>query len=191
MTARPRRVERRHLAERRRGAQHGSRRHPRTTSATTAPTSSWRSCSGIGTAWDDDASIVDKVSGRFAGSVQGRATGLRRSVFAVARAIHVPRTPQGRPVVIQAGQSGRGRRFAGRWAEVIFTSAPTLATAQAGLHRGAREIAAAGRDPDDVKVCNLVMPVAAASRAEAEDKMAVLLATPRSRSTSCRCFLRH
>jgi alkanesulfonate monooxygenase SsuD/methylene tetrahydromethanopterin reductase-like flavin-dependent oxidoreductase (luciferase family) len=81
-------------------------------------------------------------------------------------------------VVIQAGQSGRGRRFAGRWAEVVFTSAPTLASARTGYADVRAEIAAAGRDPNTVKICNLVMPVVGASRAEAEDKMAVLSRLP-------------
>ena len=47
----------------------------------------------------------------------------------------VPRSPQGHPVIIQAGASGRGQRFAGRWGEVIFTAARNRRRRQAGLRR--------------------------------------------------------
>ena len=43
----------------------------------------------------------------------------------------VPRTPQGRPVLLQAGSSGRGREFAARWAELIFTGDPGIDIARA------------------------------------------------------------
>ena len=44
--------------------------------------------------------------------------------FKVRGPLTVPRSPQGRPVLLQAGSSGRGRDFAARWAEVIFTGDP-------------------------------------------------------------------
>jgi alkanesulfonate monooxygenase SsuD/methylene tetrahydromethanopterin reductase-like flavin-dependent oxidoreductase (luciferase family) len=90
----------------------------------------------------------------------------------------VPRTPQGHPVVIQAGQSGRGRRFAARWGEVIFATAPSVSVG--ALNYAALKSAAAelGRDPDDMVICTLVTPVCAASKAEAEDKMALAASLP-------------
>ena len=42
----------------------------------------------------------------------------------------VPRCPQGRPVLLQAGSSGRGREFAARWAELIFTGDPGIEIAR-------------------------------------------------------------
>ena len=129
-------------------------------------------------AWADDALIVDKASGRFADASKVSRLDFVGRFLQSRGPFTVPRSSQGQPVVIQAGQSGRGRRFAGRWAEVVFTSAPTLASAQAGAAAIRSEVAAAGRDPEGVKVCNLVMPVCAASRTEAEDKMAVLSQLP-------------
>ncbi|MBC7636068.1 MAG: LLM class flavin-dependent oxidoreductase, partial [Acetobacteraceae bacterium] len=90
----------------------------------------------------------------------------------------VPRSPQGQPVIIQAGSSGRGRRFAARWSEVIFAAAHNLAHAQAGYKAQKDEIAAAGRDPEQVKMCNLILPVVAATKSEAEDKMALIEKLP-------------
>jgi alkanesulfonate monooxygenase SsuD/methylene tetrahydromethanopterin reductase-like flavin-dependent oxidoreductase (luciferase family) len=90
----------------------------------------------------------------------------------------VPRSPQGHPVVIQAGQSGRGRRFAGRWGEVIFVSGANTARAQTMYAALKAEAASAGRDPDMMHICTLATPVCAATRDEAEDKMALIQQLP-------------
>jgi alkanesulfonate monooxygenase SsuD/methylene tetrahydromethanopterin reductase-like flavin-dependent oxidoreductase (luciferase family) len=90
----------------------------------------------------------------------------------------VPRSQQGHPVIIQAGASGRGQRFAGRWGEVIFTAARNLASAKEGYAAVRNEAAKAGRDPDQMRLCNLTTPVCAATKAEAEDKMALINKLP-------------
>ncbi|HAR18816.1 MAG TPA: LLM class flavin-dependent oxidoreductase, partial [Bradyrhizobium sp.] len=90
----------------------------------------------------------------------------------------VPRSAQGHPVVIQAGASGRGQRFAGRWGEVIFTAARNLANAKQGYDAIRGEAAKAGRDPDQIFLCNLITPVTGATKAEAEDRMAVIQKLP-------------
>jgi alkanesulfonate monooxygenase SsuD/methylene tetrahydromethanopterin reductase-like flavin-dependent oxidoreductase (luciferase family) len=90
----------------------------------------------------------------------------------------VPRSSQGHPVIIQAGASGRGQRFAGRWGEVIFTAARNLANARQGYDAIRNEAAKAGRDPDQMFLCNLTTPVSAATKSEAEDKMALIEKLP-------------
>jgi alkanesulfonate monooxygenase SsuD/methylene tetrahydromethanopterin reductase-like flavin-dependent oxidoreductase (luciferase family) len=84
----------------------------------------------------------------------------------------VPRSAQGQPVIIQAGQSGRGRRFGARWGEVIFVVYPNVEVGRRDYAAFKAEVARAGRDPEHVKVTQLVNTVAAATRAEAEDKWA-------------------
>jgi alkanesulfonate monooxygenase SsuD/methylene tetrahydromethanopterin reductase-like flavin-dependent oxidoreductase (luciferase family) len=81
-------------------------------------------------------------------------------------------------VIIQAGASGRGQRFAGRWGEVIFTAARNLQGAKDGYAAVRNEAAKAGRDPDQMLLCNLTTPVCAATKAEAEDKMALINKLP-------------
>jgi len=90
----------------------------------------------------------------------------------------VPRSPQGHPVVIQAGASGRGQRFAGRWGEVIFAAARNTELAKEGYQAVRSEAARLGRDPDRIAICNILMPVAGATKAEAEDKMALISKLP-------------
>jgi FMN-dependent oxidoreductase (nitrilotriacetate monooxygenase family) len=129
-------------------------------------------------AWDDDALVLDKQRPRFADPTKVQRLDYAGQFYRSRGPFTVPRTPQGHPVVIQAGQSGRGRRFAGRWGEVIFASAPTPELGRRGYAALRAEAESAGRAPDSLRVCNLVMPVCAATKTEAEDKMAALERLP-------------
>ena len=122
--------------------------------------------------WDEDALIVDKRTGRFGDPTKVRRIDHRGDFFRSRGPFTVPRSPQGHPVLIQAGASGRGRRFAARWAEVVFTSAPTPEIGRRMYADQRAALAEAGRDPDDVSICTLAYTVAAATKSEAEDKMA-------------------
>ena len=84
----------------------------------------------------------------------------------------VPRSPQGHPVVIQAGMSGRGQEFAARWGELLFVVYHDLKQAQARYISQKEMTAAAGRDPEGMKICSLFYPITGESRSEAEDKAA-------------------
>ena len=84
----------------------------------------------------------------------------------------VPRTPQGHPVVIQAGMSPRGQQFAARWGELLFVVYHDLADAQKRYKKQKELTAAVGRDPEGLKICSLFYPITAATKAEAEDKAA-------------------
>ena len=85
----------------------------------------------------------------------------------------VPRSAQGDPVIIQAGQSGRGRRFAARWAELVFVAYHELDRGRADYAEFKQDVAAAERDPSQVKITMACYPVVAESRAEASEKLAV------------------
>jgi FMN-dependent oxidoreductase (nitrilotriacetate monooxygenase family) len=128
--------------------------------------------------WQDGALIVDKTNNRFADPAKVRRLDHEGRYFKSRGPFTVPRSPQGHPVIIQAGASGRGQRFAASWAEVIFTPFPSLEMARQGHYQGyetaRRDAARAGRDPDQMLVCKLTTPVCAATRSEAEDKMALI-----------------
>ncbi|MEX2228917.1 MAG: LLM class flavin-dependent oxidoreductase [Dehalococcoidia bacterium] len=78
----------------------------------------------------------------------------RGAFFRTRGPLPVPRTPQGRPVIIQAGQSGRGRRFAARWGELLFMIHPTIARARQVYREVKDEVARLGRDPRLSEVLN-------------------------------------
>jgi FMN-dependent oxidoreductase (nitrilotriacetate monooxygenase family) len=128
--------------------------------------------------WDDDALLVDKANGLFADPKKVRRLDHVGPYFRSRGPFTVPRSAQGHPVIIQAGMSGRGQRFAGRWGEVIFTGGGELETAKRGYARLKGEAERAGRDPDSMIICSLALPVSGATRAEAEDKMALIDTLP-------------
>ncbi|MET0241207.1 MAG: NtaA/DmoA family FMN-dependent monooxygenase [Sphingobium sp.] len=72
--------------------------------------------------------------------------------FAVEGQLETPYLPQGRPVLVQAGQSGDGRDFAARTAEAIFCPAPTIEAGRAFRSDIRDRVANAARDPDGVKI---------------------------------------
>jgi len=128
--------------------------------------------------WEDGAILIDKQTGRFADPTKVKRLDHKGRFFHSRGPFTVPRSPQGHPVIIQAGASGRGQRFAARWGEVIFAAARTTALAREGYDAVKREAARLGRDPDRIFVCNILMPVAGATKAEAEDKMATISRLP-------------
>ena len=128
--------------------------------------------------WDDGAIIVDKSTGRYADPSKVKRLDHKGRFFKSRGPFTVPRSPQGHPVIIQAGASGRGQRFAGRWGEVIFTAARNVEAAKEGYQAVKGEAARLGRDPDHIHICNILMPVCGASKAEAEDKMALISKLP-------------
>ena len=128
--------------------------------------------------WADDALIVDKTTGRFADPDKVRRLDHKGEHFRSRGPFTVPRSPQGHPVVIQAGQSGRGRRFAARWGELIFTSNPNLEPAKKAYAELKADAASHGRNPDHMKIATLCHPVVAATKAEAEDKFALIERLP-------------
>src|SRR6476620_8454075 len=128
--------------------------------------------------WEDGALVIDKKSGRFADPTKVKRLDHQGPFFKSRGPVTVPRSPQGHPVVIQAGASGRGQRFAGRWGEVIVTAARNLANAKQGYEAIRNEAAKAGRDPEQMFLCNLTTPVCGATKAEAEDRMALIEKLP-------------
>ncbi|MGR3805367.1 LLM class flavin-dependent oxidoreductase [Marinibacterium profundimaris] len=108
---------------------------------------------GLWNSWEDDAITLDKTTGDFADPEKVHKLDHRGTYFNVKGPLPVPRSPQGQPVLIQAGQSGRGRQFAGRWGNLIFVVYPTK---EIGLKQYAAvkdEVKASGRNPDEVAIC--------------------------------------
>lgn len=98
------------------------------------------------------AIVDDAASGRFLDIGQVRPIHYAGRYIRTRGPLNVPSSPQGQPVLVQAGQSEDGRAFAAKWAEAIFTAHGTKASAQA-FYRDVKERAGAlGRRPGDVVV---------------------------------------
>jgi FMN-dependent oxidoreductase (nitrilotriacetate monooxygenase family) len=119
--------------------------------------------------WDDEAILADKGTGRWADPSLIRPVEHRGEHFRVAGALNVSRSPQAYPLLVQAGSSEAGRRFAGRHAEAIFTAHQTLPSAQDFYADIKKRAAAAGRNPAGVLVLPGIVPVIGSTEAEARD----------------------
>jgi FMN-dependent oxidoreductase (nitrilotriacetate monooxygenase family) len=128
--------------------------------------------------WEDDAQVGDKAAGIFADQERIHPIDYKGEYFQVAGPLNVPRAPQGRPLLVQAGSSEDGREFAARYAEAVFTAQQTLAEAQefyTDLRARARRL---GRDPDEIKILPGLVPFVGATEAEAhalEDELERLI----------------
>lgn len=122
--------------------------------------------------WEDDALILDK-NGRFADGKKIHRLDHVGTYYKSRGPFTVPRTPQGRPVIIQAGQSGRGIDFAARWGELVFASYRSLDNAKASYRVLKDAIASHGRDPDSVVVAPACYAIVGETRTIAEEKYAL------------------
>ena len=78
-------------------------------------------CFALWNSWDADAMVLDKQAGIMSDPSKVHYANYKGRWIKTRGPLSIPRSPQGRPVIMQAGSSDRGREFAARWAEAIFT----------------------------------------------------------------------
>ncbi|WP_326558335.1 LLM class flavin-dependent oxidoreductase [Micromonospora sp. NBC_01796] len=117
--------------------------------------------------WQDDAPLGDKATGIWGDDARVHPPAHRGRYFRVAGALNLPRSPQGHPLLVQAGSSDDGKALAARYAEAVFTAQQTLADAQAFYTDLKARARALERDPDTVKILPGIVPVIGATEAEA------------------------
>lgn len=127
-------------------------------------------CFRLWDSWSAEALVLDKDTGHYADPTAIHAIDHSGDWFRVKGPLNIPRSPQGRPVIIQAGSSGRGRAFAARWAEVVFTVQPDRARLKSFYVDMKSRVKAAGRDPSQCLILPAVMPLSGTTEAEAIDK---------------------
>lgn len=130
---------------------------------------------GLWDTWESDAIVHDRHSGVYADSSKVHELHHVGQYFSARGPLTVPRTPQGRPVILQAGSSGRGREFASRWADLIFTGDPGLDVARSHYADQKQRIADSGRDPASVRICPMAYAVIGESESHAKEREAMFL----------------
>jgi FMN-dependent oxidoreductase (nitrilotriacetate monooxygenase family) len=119
--------------------------------------------------WADDAIVADKERGVHAEADRVRRIGHRGKHFRVDGPLNVPRSPQGYPLLVQAGSSEDGKDFAARWAEAVFTAQQTLEEAKSFYADLKSRAARLGRDPGGVVILPGIVPVIGDTEAEARE----------------------
>ncbi|HVT69205.1 MAG TPA: NtaA/DmoA family FMN-dependent monooxygenase, partial [Trebonia sp.] len=117
--------------------------------------------------WEDDAIVADAERGVWAEADKIHTVDHKGTFFSVRGPLNLPRSPQGYPLLVQAGSSQDGKDFAARHAEAVFTAQQTLEDGQAFYADLKRRAALAGRDPDGVKILPGLVPVIGSTEAEA------------------------
>jgi N-acetyl-S-(2-succino)cysteine monooxygenase len=125
---------------------------------------------GLWDSWDDDAFQFDKASGLFYDPDKRHVLDHKGEFFKVKGPLTVARSPQGQPVIVQAGASEEGRRLAGATAEVVFCAHQSLGNAREFYSDLKQRATAAGRDPDHIKIMPGLGVMVAPTRAEAQEK---------------------
>ncbi|MBX8555297.1 LLM class flavin-dependent oxidoreductase [Pseudomonas cichorii] len=125
---------------------------------------------GLWDSWADDAFIRDKASGEYYDPAKLHVLDHQGEHFKVKGPLNVARSPQGQPVVVQAGSSEVGRDLAAQTAEVVFTAQTSLADAQAFYADIKGRLKAYGRSADSLKIMPGVFIVVAETEAEAKAK---------------------
>ncbi len=121
-------------------------------------------------AWEPDAMVIDRETPLFADGGKVHPVFHEGKYFRCRGPLNAPRSPQGRPPICQAGGSARGQEFAARWADTIITDAGSVEAMKTYREGVRRRAAAAGRDPDKVKVLFLANPMIDLSMEAAQER---------------------
>jgi FMN-dependent oxidoreductase (nitrilotriacetate monooxygenase family) len=133
-----------------------------------------QACSALWDCWQDDALVMDRATGQFAHPDRVRYADYRGEWVSTRGPLAMPRSPQGRPVLLQAGASDRGREFAARWAEMIFCTPYSRDDSRAFYDDIKQRMPAYGRKPEDCAVLPSIAVVLGETDAIAREKAAFL-----------------
>jgi FMN-dependent oxidoreductase (nitrilotriacetate monooxygenase family) len=123
---------------------------------------------GLWDSWEDDAFVRDKASGRFIDASKMHRLNHRGEFYSVQGPLNISRSPQGRPVLIQAGSSEAGKDFAARHADAVFTGGASLKDGARFYQDVKQRAARVGRAPEEILILPGCGPIVGSTMAEAE-----------------------
>jgi alkanesulfonate monooxygenase len=129
---------------------------------------------GLWNSWDDDAFVRDRDARIYYDPAKLHELNHKGEHFSVKGPLNVARSPQGHPVLFQAGSSEVGRELAARTAEAVFTPQDVLTAAQSFYADLKSRMPKYGREPRHLKVMPGLNPIVGRTLAEARDKHAHL-----------------
>ena len=123
---------------------------------------------GLWDSWEGDAFVRDKQSGEFFAADKLHTLNHKGHYFSVQGPLNVGRSPQGRPIVFQAGASEAGKAFAAEAADAIYTRQETLEQAREFREDVRRRLVARGRDADEIRVFQGISVIIGETEQDAE-----------------------
>jgi FMN-dependent oxidoreductase (nitrilotriacetate monooxygenase family) len=124
--------------------------------------------------WEDDAVVGDKHAGRLIDPARLHSIDHHGKYYDIEGPLTVPRAPQGRPVVVQAGASADGRDVAARHAEIVFTAAHSIEDAADYAIDVRSRAQLYGREPNDIAILPGLVTVLGGTEAEAKARAQAL-----------------
>ena len=149
---------------------------------------------GLWDSWEEDAFVRNKESGQFFAPEKLHALNHQGDFFQVAGPLNIGRTPQGRPIVFQAGASEDGKKLAAKHADAIFTHHETLAEAKAFYRDVKTQLEGQGREADSLHIFQGVSVIVGKDEADAEQQYqttAALVSVPDALNYLGRYFEHH
>lgn len=149
---------------------------------------------GLWDSWEEDAFVRNKESGQFFAPEKLHALNHQGDFFQVAGPLNIGRTPQGRPIVFQAGASEDGKKLAAKHADAIFTHHETLAEANAFYRDVKNQLEGQGREADSLHIFQGVSVIVGKDEADAEQQYqttAALVSVPDALNYLGRYFEHH
>jgi FMN-dependent oxidoreductase (nitrilotriacetate monooxygenase family) len=129
-----------------------------------------RVVTGLWDSWEDDALVRDKASGLYYVPDKLHVLNHKGKHFAVRGPLSSARTPQGRPILVQAGAAEQGQAIAGAYADVVYAMSYDLPSAQKYYAAIKTKAVEHGRSPDAVKVLPGFTPYVGRTEIEARAK---------------------
>lgn len=149
---------------------------------------------GLWDSWEEDAFVRNKESGQFFAPEKLHALNHQGDFFQVAGPLNIGRTPQGRPILFQAGASEDGKKLAAKHADAIFTHHETLAEAKAFYRDVKNQLEGQGREADSLHIFQGVSVIVGNDEADAEQQYqttAALVSVPDALNYLGRYFEHH
>ncbi len=125
---------------------------------------------GLWDSWEDDAFTRDKQSGQFFDPAKLHTLGHQGEFFKVKGPLNIQRSPQGQPLIFQAGVSEEGRNFAAQNADAIFVNPESFDDAHAYYQDLKQRAARHGRDPDALFILPGIRPIVGRDAEEVEQR---------------------
>ena len=130
---------------------------------------------GLWDCWDDDASIADKATGDYLEKSKIRTLDHKGRFYSVKGPLNIARSPQGHPVIIQAGGSAPGQELSARSADLVFSVVNgDKVSAKTAYDSLKQRVAKHGRVPDELPILPGVMPIIGETDEQAKEQLARL-----------------